>query len=899
MRRLIAVVVAVLMVVGCASLARGDEPFVDPYEASSTSGEWVLRVEPSSPGGEGPAAYRMTRGGEVAWEATLEYTLQECVIGANGVVVGYAYDLGLSSVHSYQLESSLIIATIGTDGKVLVSEKHKRLPSYFPSDNSPWRPRCEGLLLDDVTQRAIVCITHSFSGHGKYSWRNYSTVTGELLDVQEITLETPVEDSSPLLVEAQVVPGTPLVAVHWYQYEQAGAAASFTILDAEGKLVWSRHVPLEYSKRPEGWYWWDLIRDGVRQIEVGPSSFAIVSYLDGLRRTYAVSKGGGGQWQIVEGNSEKAEPAVRARASESAASLVTTPGELQPRRTVELGTPAATGVIDGILQMRIDGLGRMGWMRWVRGGDPVQRFTLVDRDGRTVADYPLEIADDKDAALLVATWLDGDRWVIAQQFASRDVELRAWFLDAATGETTPIGVIAGSSIESICRMPRNGKVGFATLTGFSTEHTRSNHVIFYDHEGKRIAGPEEWRFDDDLYIKDLEVLTDGTLALLVGIANEPTVRLYRPGHELAETADLKQAVVGARMPYFASIRADSDGGFLVYDSANDNLLHRFDAKGSLRSSTFVSDEQGSRFRINDNYGVDPDGRLWASDKHRLFRLGEGGRAELTFGGPAEGTMATPCAVTMDARGWIYALETGTSFVHVFDEAGKPIRVMRPKPWQTSTQDSLPWIRVDDKGRVRASMGMFSGVMVFDADGTPGEAERESRTWMRDPDVWRVVPGGGWEENGRAVRRRLANGGVGDPIRYRPDGAWLVEVEHAAAASDGSLILICTREEPNASLLRFFEPTDAWLCAYGPDGEPRSVLRFTMPRYSVRLAYDGARAYISDNSGVTVVPVPMDGQGMRFDYGDEREYWGTMLLPDGMLATWRHGAREVRFWKLPG
>lgn len=81
----VAIGVAVLYAIALSPVARGDQPFVDPYDATSPSGDWVLHVEPSNPDGEGPATYRMMRKGELAWEATLEYTLRECVVGSSGV----------------------------------------------------------------------------------------------------------------------------------------------------------------------------------------------------------------------------------------------------------------------------------------------------------------------------------------------------------------------------------------------------------------------------------------------------------------------------------------------------------------------------------------------------------------------------------------------------------------------------------------------------------------------------------------------------------------------------------------------------------------------------------------------------------------------------------------------
>ena len=231
---------------------------------------------------------------------------------------------------------------------------------------------------------------------------------------------------------------------------------------------------------------------------------------------------------------------------------------------------------------------------------------------------------------------------------------------------------------------------------------------------------------------------------------------------------------------------------------------------------------------------------------------------------AEGTLGEPCASTMDAKGWIYALENGTAFVHVFDEKGKPVRVMKPEPTDTPTQDGLSWIVAEPDGRVRYCMGNEAPVVTFDAEGMRIGIEKQRRSWEKRATDWEPVRGGGWEVSTAEVRRVNADGTPGTRVRYRPDGPSLVSVPHAAAATDGSIALLSTRETPGGWLPP--PSTPGWLCVYGAAGQGRGAVKVNLPMLFDHLLYDGKQAFLSDYRGVTVVPVPLTGEGVRLRHG---------------------------------
>ncbi len=887
---------AALALVGCGSVGRADEPFVDPVDVRSAAGEWVLHVEPSAPGGEGSAKYRMTHAGALAWQATLDHTLRESVVSSHGLAVGYAYDNGYTG-----WGGKLVVMAIGADGKVLLSEGHDRDgPSMAIDPPPPGEPRGAGVLIDEEGKRAIVRVSSRDDRSAPAEWWTYSIEDGHPLAKQ-----VPVPPASGNLmfsreIDAQVVPGTGLIGVHWVAYESGVQSAVFQLIDREGKIAWSKRLDAEYAGRPKYWNWWKLLEEHIQQLEVGPSQFATVSYSEGTRTKYAISKDDAGAWLVKETGTEKAEPVARPRVCGSALELKATPGTLNPLGVVTLGTPGAKTVIEGITAICFDGRGRIGWVRWGGGDKPGLRFTLVDRDGKTAVDVALDLPESKGASVPQIAWLEGDKWVIARTTYEGEVsKAQAWFMDGATGKLSPIEGFEGGSLKRICRLPREGKVGFVVLGSLFGAYTIRDQVNRYDADGKLVSSKTEKGYGQGLSIHDVGVLSDGTLAMFAGVGFGGNVHLFHPGKEEPEILNVSEIVAdaaGESQSYMASMCADKDGGIIVYDSANNNLLHRIDKAGKRWASVHIAGPKGERFRLYQQFAVDPDGRIWTSDHTRLFRAGENGNADVALGGPSEGTMGDPCALTMDTEGNFYALENGTAFVHKFDRAGKPVRVMKPEPTDTPTQDQLSWIVVEPDGHVRIRMGYEAPIVTFDAEGKRTGVEKPANSWEYKGPKCAPVRGGGWEQNGSEVRRMSADGSVAALIRYRPDGPSLVSVRHAQAAPDGSLALLCTRETPGGWLAP--ESSPAWLCLYGPDGKGRGVVNVQLPMLFDRMSYDGKRVFLCDYRGVTVLPAPLTGEAKRYDVAGKGEVSTVLLRPDGTLASWKHGSREVQQWAAP-
>jgi hypothetical protein len=878
--------------VSAVSAARADQPFVDPYSVASPDGRWTISIVPSSAEGAGRAKYLMRENGAAAYDVELAYTLRECVVSDAGMVVGYAYDNGYMGWNG-----NIVVLVIGPDGSALTTEVHSRNGPALPMDPPPpGEPRGEGVMLDQAGQRAIVRISRH-EGIGDESpaqWWIYGLSDGKPQGVQTPKAPHEGQYSFSREVDARLIGDTGLIAVHWFVYEESRQSAVFELIDRAGEIVWSLRIDGEYANMPRDWQWWDLADRGVRQIETrGDGSFAVVSYLEGKRTTYTLAHDADA-WSVREVGTEVATP------SENPGPVrpVIEQGELKLLREVAIAAPPSTDVIEGIYSLSMDDRGRIGWVRWVEEVESAARFTLVDRDGQTVADIPLGLAVSERAQLPQAVWLNGDRWIVAQTEYGEDRASvsRAWFLDITTKELQAIADFSAGSIERICRTPDGGFIVLGRLHG---NYTIRDQVARYDKEGKVSSSTTEPGYGQGESIQDIAVLSDGSVAMLTGVADDGAIEVMRPGQSEPQVWQVAAVLGDAKAPgmgYYADIRADKDGGLVLYDSAHENLLHRVNREGVCWQSFHARGPKGEPFRLYDPFAVDPDGRVWVSDGSRLYRLGEDGKADTALGGAPEGSMSEPAAVTLDKRGWIYALEKGTAYVHVFDELGKPMKVLKPEPGDTPTQSALAWITVEEDGGVTYQMNYDGNIVLFGPDGERIGVERPKEPW--DPEVlgrWEAVHGGGWEANGGSLRRVAPDGTPGRQIDHRPDGAWIVKVLDAQAAPDGTLVVLCSRPTPQS----WSSERQAWLCVYGAEGEGLGTLPIEVSPSGAGLRVDTGRAIVCDPGGLTSFAVPLTAKGTRFDLsGGVRAWYNIMQRPDGTLATWSHGARVVQFWELP-
>ncbi|MGP1346829.1 MAG: hypothetical protein ACTS3F_09230 [Phycisphaerales bacterium] len=882
---LMLVVVPLLMLVPAVA---GDGPFVDPYSVRSASGEWVLRVVPSEAEGGGSGHYTMRRGGEVVWEGEREHTLRECVVSDGGMVVGYAYDNGYMG-----WDGNLVVLSIGADGRAIATDAHERRVYGLSNPPSPGYPMGRGVMIDEATGRAIVRLEQEERWARRSHWLVYGLADGRLLEEHHPEPPLRVDSGFGIQLNAWTIPDTGLAILHWIVFEGDAPMAVFEVLDRDGVSVWVRRIEDEYADRPDGWRWVDLRLGRVRQVVVGAASFAIVSYAEGQRRRYtAAADGPAGGYAIREVGSEAGVPAGDRGALVQVDPL---PGRLEHLGDVTLGTPADDGVIEGIYAISFDDRGRIGWIRSGVGSPDDERLCLVDREGNTVGVYRLGLPEATRSGPTSAVWLNDDRWLVARSVRDADNTVRgeAWFFDVGDGRLTPIEGLEAGLIRNIARRPGGGFVVLAHHDGGSL--LSGKLVLVFDAEGRKIHATS-----GDHWADDVTALWDGSVACIstsgfVAIQSsrsEASTDRWSVPEKMEHHGPHERA-------YCTMIRADRDGGVLVVDSGE--WIYRFDREGTLLRTIRPLGPGGERFYVR-VVGVDPDGWVWASDGSRLYRYDEEGRADRWLGGPAEGTMAQPEEVTIGDDGRIYAVERGTASVHVFDEHGQPVRVMKPDPGDTVTQVDQAWIAAYPGGVVRLCIGAMgvgfrNSIISFDAAGDAIAAREPYDAAMFSGDNRRDI-GRGWSHDGVSVRRTDGQGRVIVSTRHRPDGGWIARVHRTALGPDSSLAVMCIRDDPHA-MLAGSEP--AAICLFGPDGEGRGTIELKRgTRTGGVLAFDGQRVALTDRRGLTVFQTPLDPKSpaRRYDIkGPDDAYWTVIPRREGIVSTWRHGSRVVNHWRM--
>jgi hypothetical protein len=886
-RALATVAFLLVLTVSARALAQGDAEHIDPQTWKSQNGEWVLHMDPTNPQGEGKASYHLTGSRKAGWSATLDWTLRDARVSNAGAVIGYAYDSGYMG-----WGGNLVAIVIDPDGIVLASDEHKRDgPAMAIDPPPPGEPRGNGVILDEDGDRGIVRATVNVSGRGNPSvWWVYHLSNGKL--ISEFNPPQPASGDLKFSREiaAELVPGTGLVLVHWYVY--GSESARFDLLDREGKSVWSKDIEGEYAHLGDRWRWWSLFEDRVRQIEVSPSAFTIASYSLKKRLSFGVEHKVDGAWSVDEKGAVDGEPSSSPRRPTEWEPRALT---LEMRGEITLGTPSGPTPISGITDLHMDGMGRMGWVRWADNNGSV-RFVLVNQDGTVLHDLPLDIPKHEHGSLPTAAWLKDDRWIVAQSVYAADggATGEAFFLDTEANKLTPLPQFEAGSL---VHLSATGDGGFVCLSSLSGNYTIRQQVVRYDAEGKPQSGKTTPGYGQGDMISDVCVLTDGSVAELVDPPGA-VVKVYRPGVDAPEVWKLTSEMGGGFI-YVAHIRPDKDGGLIVHESSERPVLYRFDKNQKLWQTLRVRGPNDESFRLYDALAVAPDGHVWVSDHMRLFRLDDTGKADKALGGPPEGSMAEPVALTFDKDGAIYALEKGTACVHIFEPDGKPRRVLRPLPTDVPTQDALAWIQVSDDGKIRYRMTWEGRVMVFAADGTRIGPEPKGDDDYKTK--FRAIPGfgGKWETDYQSMRRVNQENVAVQTITRRPGGEWFRNIKAAAAAPDGSLAVIC-QESRGGPFADMGPPADGpWLCIYSPEGKGIAEQKIPPVSYALNLSFDGKRALIRDDKSVTVVPVPFAAPSCWTIPDKGKNYWTVQVDPKtGDWLTWAHESYKIQRWRAP-
>lgn len=151
-------------------------PALQPYQATSPDGTWILDVKPGNREAAGPAATTLTNAktGEIAWKRMLPYTFWQCCVNDDGVVGGFAYTKGVMGENDPNKDAGHFIVTfLDVQGAQIHEESTRRTPSsvgmgYYVPTHCAYR-----LLLDAANDRMVLLMADGL-------FRCYDMRTGTL-----------------------------------------------------------------------------------------------------------------------------------------------------------------------------------------------------------------------------------------------------------------------------------------------------------------------------------------------------------------------------------------------------------------------------------------------------------------------------------------------------------------------------------------------------------------------------------------------------------------------------------------------------------------------------------------------------------------------------------------------
>jgi hypothetical protein len=667
------------------------------------------------------------------------------------------------------------------------------------------------------------------------------------------------------IVDAKLVRGTPLVLLHWWRADFSRVGARFVLVDREAKPVWSLELPRDYmapgdEAAKDKLLRWITDHGGILRSDQ-PNRFDLFFAAESKRVTFAVTKKAPGVWTVTE----------IARAPFSIAPSAEPPLAASPKQTLKELDPlplqanlvGAELPIRNVQEFAVDGQGQIGLLRKDEGKTS---FVMVDSSGKLLRAISLTMQPKPSSAQWnPLCWIGGSRFVIAISEIGVNGKAKAWSVDVQTGKVEPLPAFDSPAIE---RLVGTTDGCFVALAALRSKYTIEKSVTRFDHQGRR-----QWRLQEGDGSKDpaalfnpedIAVTSEGDVLVLENITNRLR-RFDRNGRHLS-TIDLKKA--WKRAPsYVVGVIPESDGRLLISDFGGSPPYVRMTRDGVVAGGFEPKDADGQAIGTAHGMQAAPDGHLWISDGHSLQRLSKTGVVDRVLGEGPQPTRLGPIAgIISDPRGRMYAIDSRSGSIHIFDELGNLLHVCLAKPTDFKHEILTPALTVNDKGDVYLGLGRA---------GFPDETRsyaHYSANGRRVDDV--VMPAGVCQfqpGSGDLVALRYNDVRLVDPagkvlrtIDRRPDGNWLELAQAVALAPDGSFAILAgrTRERSVSANL------------YKASGEPiHTILLPEAVGPFPRIAYDGKHLVVAGDSVLLI----FDGSGKSVARCDP-----PLKVPDGMF-----------------
>lgn len=771
-------------------------PDLQPRHYASASGEYVLWVDPSRRSGGGGANYELRHGGIVVWSRRHEFTFWEAVVADDGAVGGYGYSRGYGGWGGDH--GDFFVAILDPAGAVHLRETAPRQDTR--TFHTMADPKGYGLFFNADSDRMVVRASKAGSNRGREFWSVYSLAEGALVgEFPDVVL---MADSTPTILDAHPVAGTPLTLIYGYGSgavrSDSGDAAClgpsrtgpmFVLLDSSFTPIWNLAFDDDKSGADERRQriQEEIRRSGAILASGQPGQFELRDAVSGERVTYAVAADAAQPdgWKI----SRVAVAPYGEAADQGAPWTLTIPAvELEKLGRIELDRGEAgtyDGPIRGIYDFAIDDRGRFGFVEVsCEQGSREALLVIVDDQGDLAAKVVIDakVPDARCHLPARVAWLGDDDWLVLLSDSSG---FNAHRIEIAKARSTLLATIPSFAAKALAPMLDGG---FVVLANSHSRYTSKHVVSAFDADGTL-----RWTVDSDygedtrpFSPHDVAVTTSGDVVVLDGIVNK--LRIYGADGVHRTNIDLETA--WTRKPrYPTGLTADGIGAVIVNDSSGNPPIVRMTLDGKVTAEFAPRYADGRRFEMWADIQSGPDGRLWSSIGDALLRMDDDGVVEHVLGrAPSIASLGAWAAITVASNGLIYVADEKTAAVHAFDRDGRRKLVAEPATSDYDEDLFAPTLTVSDDGEIFVTHSETTLVQYTASGERVGlvsvELDEVSQKWYSQPgsrNRWIL----GYED----VYLVDAGGNVLRRIQRAANGRWLHDPGPAGVAPDGSIAIM--------------------------------------------------------------------------------------------------------------
>ncbi len=876
-------------------------PTLNPKKYTSPSGKFVLFVNPSDLYGRGKADYELTDGGRKVWSSEKPYTLWDASVTDDGVVAGYAYSHGWAGYAEAGINAGLgdfRVVIIDPRGQERLNRITKRETSHFP--HMPPDPRASGLIMDVANDRLVVRVDDPDINAQSEAWSIYQLSTGKEQSTFRPKELMPNPKPASYLMNAKPVKATPLIVLHWRRYDwekEQKDGALFTLISQDGKAIWTLELPDDYEtggdENADELLTASMRRTGGILRSEEPGRFELRFVNEVQRVTFAAAQTADGNWAVSEVSRRPFVESVISAPKPAAIPLLA----LRPAGRIVLKSDrtAPPPEIRDVNDFVFDPQGRIAYLRPSENTSRV--LVVVDQQGKALHTVTLDAAHDENPTdWSELTCIGPGRYLLIRENPIDRNKTAVVTVDVVNGKTTPIAGFTTTALSKLGGFKDGGLVVIGGLIYFKGGATGDGSLRSFDGRGKLLGSlPGNGDHNDPAALfgaNDLTVTTDGMIAVVDVGRN--IVQFFDRSGKHHHTVDLKKAW-GREPNYPSDIAADRDGGVVVHDFRGDPPIVRMNADGTIRAQVKPRLKDGRTIDLRDAQ-VAPDGVLWVSDGHAIYRLLESGLVGRVLGeAPDPLRLDKATAVTVDGKGQIYAVVARTGAVHVFAADGRWLRVCVPDAGDVAQALYDPNVTVSDSGEIYLGMGDFtkSQILHFSPDGKRIAIETSKLNEITESRYAQPGSARVWVLGYEKVYLIDEKGAVIRTIKRRPDGSWLEHPRTGATAPDGSIAVLSSD-----NILR--EGRKLAMSVYSPHGDPKFT--FTLPEnveWSFpRIAFDGKRLAIAEKN----VIVFLDDTGKPFGRFEpapnEDAAWTPFFAPGSRELLLFDGVKTLHRFELP-